>query len=51
MTLIAFVFVMALFCEAVFSKQPPSKTPEDELGAAVAKYLSKGVKVRCEEKK
>lgn len=27
----------------------PKKTPEEELGAAITKYLSKGVKVRIEK--
>jgi len=31
-------------------KPPPAKTPEEELGAAITKYLSKGVKVRIEQK-
>lgn len=28
----------------------PGKTPEQELGEAITKYLSKGVKVRIEQK-
>jgi hypothetical protein len=35
-----------------FSGKPKKeKTPEDEVGAAVSKYLSKGVKIRSEHKK
>ncbi len=49
---------MEIFAIAVFSaifwaildlKQTKERTPEEELGAAISKYLSKGVKVRIEK--
>jgi len=51
MEILAVVAFMGIFFALLESLKPPaSKTPEEELGAAITKYLSKGVKVRIEQK-
>lgn len=41
---------VALLILAEYFMPKPGKTPEQELGEAITKYLSKGVKVRIEQK-
>lgn len=45
-TLVAFGLLVVIFNE--FFGEKPSKTPEQELGEALTKYLSAGVKIRKE---
>ena len=42
------VMVAAFVLSALPEKKPPPKTAEQELGEAVTKFLSKGIKVRLE---
>jgi hypothetical protein len=47
--IIAFlVLVFILTKEILVPEKKPEKTPEQELGEAITKYLSKGMKVRIE---
>lgn len=41
---------VALLLLAEYFMPKPGKTPEQELGEAITKYLSKGVKVRIDQK-
>lgn len=41
---------VAFLILAEYLMPKPGKTPEQELGEAITKYLSKGVKVRIEPK-
>lgn len=45
--LIVLGVVLYFFTRDVFSKPPP-KSAEEQLGEAITKYLSKGIKVRIE---
>jgi hypothetical protein len=44
------VLVAAFVLSAIPAKQPPAKTAEEELGEAIGKYLSKGIKIQVELK-
>ncbi|MDX2231287.1 MAG: hypothetical protein NW220_16740 [Leptolyngbyaceae cyanobacterium bins.349] len=51
MEILAIVAFTGIFLALLESLKPPKpKTVEEELGAAITKYLSKGVKVRIEQK-
>lgn len=41
---------VALLILSEYFMPKPKKTPEQEFGEAITKYLSKGVKVRIEQK-
>lgn len=50
MEILAIVAFSTIFLSVLESlKKPAGKTPEEELGAAISKYLSQGVKVRIEK--
>jgi hypothetical protein len=40
--------VLYFFTKAIFAK-PPAKSAEEQLGEALTKYLTKGVKVRTND--
>jgi hypothetical protein len=44
------IIVLWLWTDAVF-KKPKAKTPEQQLGDALAKYLESGVRIRTEASK
>jgi len=46
-----FVVLLYLWTRAVFASKPPPKAIEEQLGETIAKYLTKGVKVRIEQEK
>lgn len=48
--LILFAILLYLWTRAVFAPKPPPKSLEDQLGETLAKYLTKGVKVRIDPK-
>lgn len=46
-TLVVFGLLVVIYSE--FFGEKPSKTPEQELGEVLTKYLSAGVKIRKED--
>ncbi len=50
MEILAIVVFAGLFWGLINHPPKKPKSPEEELGEAITKYLSKGVKVRIEQK-